>query len=87
MFVNKMPFLTSISRALYYRTALYLKTRTNKDLYSALDEVLRMYNSSGFTISKIYADNEFKPIMDPVKDELEVDMGYAPTKAHVPEAE
>ena len=50
MFINKMPFLTSISRALYYRTALFLKTRTNKDLYSVLNEVLRMYNSSGFNL-------------------------------------
>ena len=29
MFVNEMPILTTITRALYYRTAMFLKTRTH----------------------------------------------------------
>ena len=87
MFVNELPYMTTISRDLYYRTALSLPTRTERDLYKSLDEVLRMYNAGGFAITKIYCDGEFKSIMDPVKDDLDVDMEYSAPQAHVPEAE
>ena len=87
MYVNGMPFLTTITRALYYRTALYLTSRTAPALYATLDEVLRLYNHNGFEIERIYADNEFKSIMDPVKDDLGVAMEYSAPQAHVPEAE
>ena len=56
-------------------------------LYAALDEVFRMYNGDGFTISDVYADNQFKPIMDEIKDELEIDMHYSPAKGDQPQAE
>ena len=58
MFVNGMTFFTSITRALYYRTADSLSGRARDELYQGLDIVLRMYNSNGFTISKIYCDQE-----------------------------
>ena len=59
MFVNGMPFLTSITRKLFYRTAQFIKSREAKHLYAALDDVVYIYNHNGFTIDKIYADREF----------------------------
>ena len=53
MHVNGMIFFTSITRALYYRTAHLIPNRTAKELFSGLDTVLRLHNSNGFTISKI----------------------------------
>ena len=35
----------------------------------------------------IHCDQEFKPIMDQVKDELDIQMNYTITEEHVPEAE
>ena len=87
MYVNEAPYFTTISKALYYRTAQFLPTRTHRDLYTSLDEVLQVYNTEGFAITKIYCSNEFKPIMDPVKDDLDVDMQYSPPQGHVPKAE
>ena len=87
MYVNEMPFLTSITHQLQYRTAQFLPTRTFKDLYTALDDILRMYNSNGFVITKIYCDGEFSEFMDPVRDQLDVEMEYAAPQAHVPRAE
>ena len=87
MFVNEVPYMTSITRALYYRTAQFLPTRTHRDLYDSLDAILRLYNECGFIITKIYCDNEFKTLMDPVKDDMEVTMEYSPPQGHVPEAE
>ena len=87
MFVNEMPFLSTISRAIYYRTAQSLPTRTHRDIYKALDEVIRIYEPAQFRISKLVCDGEFRPMFDPVKDELDVTMEYTPAEAHVPQAE
>ena len=61
--------------------------RTADELYDALDKVLRHYNSGGYSAIRIHCNQEFKPLMDPVKDELDIDMNYAITDEHVPEAE
>ena len=89
MFVNGMIFFTSITRALYYRTANTLLNRSADELYKGLDEVLRLYNSNGFTISKIFCDQEFKPLLDDIKDNFTppIEMEYCATNKHVPEAE
>ena len=87
MFVNQMPFFTSISRNLYYRTAQFMPSRTDESLRAAIDEVFRVYNSCGFTISKLLCDNEFKPLFDPLMDTLDIEMEYSAPQAHIPEAE
>ena len=87
MYVNEHPYMTTISRALYYRTALPLPSRTSDSLYRALDQVLRMYNGNNFQIKRLICDGEFKPIFDPVKDEMDVTMKYTAPNEHVSEAE
>jgi hypothetical protein len=53
-----------------------------------VDVVLRKYNSKrGFNIVSINCDQEFHPIMERVADDLDVEMNYATTDEHVPEAE
>jgi len=39
------------------------------------------------TIKTINCDQEFKPMMDDIKDDLDIDMNYTATDEHVPEAE
>ena len=68
MFVNGKPYLTSISRALYYRMATPLPGRQTKELLGSLDQVLCLYNSNGFYISTVFCDNEFKKIYPDLKD-------------------
>ena len=87
MFVNEMPFLTSITKALFYRMALFLPTQTARDLYAALDNIFHLYNSNGFSIAKIFSDNQFQTIMDPVQDDLDVTMVYSAAQAHEPVSE
>ena len=64
-----------------------LDNRNADSLYGALDVVLRSYNKAGFFVKKIKCDHEFKPIMDDIKDELDIDLEYPPQGDHVPEAE
>ena len=87
MFVNGMPMFTGIDRTIRFRGLVPLKNRSAEALYSALDCLLRLCNKAGFRITKIYCDNEFRPLMDPVKDDLDVDMNYTSAGEHVPEAE
>ena len=87
MFIHKIPFLTTISKSIMYRTAQPLENKTPTVYRSALDKIFRLYNTAGFRIKMIKADQEFKPILDGIKDDLDITMNYASAEAHVPEAE
>ena len=87
MFVNGKPTLTGIDRSVKYRSSVPLDSRTTPVLYSAVDKILRFYNGASFRIKQINCDQEFKPLMDPIKDEMEVDMNYANAQDHEPTAE
>ena len=87
LFVNKLPFLATISKHLCYRTATFVPSKQPSAYRSVLDEVFRLYNGAGFRVTTIRCDREFKPLMDPIKDDLDIVMEYNPSKQHQPEAE
>ena len=87
MFINNVVIFTSIDTAVRYRMCVILRNRTKEALYEAIDKVLREYNHAQFTIKTIYCDGEFKPVFDPVKDDMEVHMNYATPGEHEPTAE
>ena len=87
MKVNGLWFLTTISRNLYYRTAQYVKHQTIEIYKQVLSEVIQIYNNAGMKVSRIHADNEFCPLLDPIRQELDVHMVYANPQSHVPESE
>ncbi|MGC9176795.1 MAG: hypothetical protein ACP5F1_06960, partial [Thermoplasmata archaeon] len=93
--VNGMPMLTGIDGNIHYRSLVPLENRTAEELYSGLDKIVYSgldkiicrYNDAGHIIKTIYCDQEFKPLMNQGKDELDVCMNYTTTDEHVPEAE
>ena len=87
MFVNGIPMLTSIDRTIRYRPLIPLKNRESKELYWAIDAILRNYNQAGFSIKQIFCDQEFEELMEQVNDELDIKMDYTSSGEHVPEAE
>ena len=87
MYINKRLFITSIDKTICYRCAISIPNRTEKELFIAIDKILRQYNTAGFTIKTIHAYHEFKPLFEQVSDDLDVTMNYPPAQAHVPEAE
>jgi hypothetical protein len=87
MYVWGLPTLTAVDKTIRYRSAEPLDDRTTKSLYSSLDVILREYNKAGHTITSIHCDREFRRMMNPVSDELDVEMNYTNTDDHVPEAE
>jgi hypothetical protein len=53
----------------------------------ALKEVIKVYNRAGFKITKIRADNEFRPLKDAMLKHFGIKMNFANPQEHVPEAE
>ena len=70
MFINGISFLVGIDKQVKYRSIIHIQDKNTETFYSCLDQLLCKYNSAGFTIVPIHADNEFKPLMDQVKDDL-----------------
>ena len=51
--VNGCNFLVTVSLHLYYRSAHYIPSKTTEQYMAALQEILQIYNDSGFKISEI----------------------------------
>lgn len=79
--------MTCIDNPVQYRSTSYLPNRKAEELYEGLNQITRFYNGAGHTIKMIHMDNEFKPIMDEVKDEMDINMNYTNAGDHVPKAE
>ena len=58
MFVNGLPFLTTLSRTIRLRTSEYLPTRTAPQLGSSLMKIVRLYARGGFVVKVIFMDKE-----------------------------
>ena len=86
MFVNGMPMLTGIDKSIRYRALVPLENRTADEIYGGLDKILRVYNKADFYFGTIRCDREFKPLMESVEDNLDIEMDYPPAEEHVPEA-
>ena len=87
MYVNGIPMLTSIDKSVRYRIVVPLENRTRDELYNAIDKIFCHYNAAHFTVAEINCDQEFRPLMEQVADDLNITMNYATTDEHVPEAE
>ena len=87
MKVNGLVFLTTISRNLYYRTAQFIAHETIQEYKTALTSVINCYNKGGFRVARIHADNEFRPLLEPLQEEFRIEMNFANPQEHVPDAE
>jgi hypothetical protein len=64
MVINSVPFLTTISHNIMYRTAEWIPHKTPEAYRSVLDNVFCTYYQAGFRITIIHWDIEFCPLMD-----------------------
>jgi hypothetical protein len=63
-FVNGLSFLTTIAKRLMYRTCQWILSRTTEAYRSAIKDVIHMYTKAGICFQRIFADQEFKPVLD-----------------------
>ena len=87
LFVEKMPFLSTVSKRIIYRTCGFVPSKKVQSYREALAEVLQLYLRAGLSVDRIHADNEFKPLLEEMRDEYHFHPNYASAEEHVPEAE
>ena len=86
MFVNRIPFLTSISRHLKFTTADTLHNCTTSQLVQCVTNVKALYTKRGFNVTAAFMDGELVPMRTAL-----IKMGMSPNTAsdseHVPDIE
>lgn len=87
-FVNGLPFFSSISKRLMYRTCVRIPDRSAAHYRTALEDLFGIYESGGFTIVRIHADQEFKStVLELQADGKVVSFNLANAQEHQPHAE
>jgi hypothetical protein len=64
MFVNKIPFLVTISKGLRFGMSEVLKNRHIHTVAKAIENVLGLYCRRGFRVTECKADMEFEPVQN-----------------------
>ena len=95
--VNGLPFLATISKNIMHRTAEHAAGRQLKNgemsselgtnYRSALDNALRLHNRSDLFVTDLEADSEFKPLLEPLQDDMDITMTFSSPQDHVKQAE
>ena len=85
-FVEKIPFLTTMSRKLLFTTARALKNIEFNVVFEAIMEV-SFYKTHKHVVDIILSDNEFGPLKERLRKEAEVNLNLAAPYEHVPEFE
>jgi hypothetical protein len=86
IFVNKIPFFTTISRNIKFRTVKALKNQKTGTILLAIKEVNRLYMKRGLKITHMLMDGQFKPLSGALSD-LHINLNVVSNAEHVPEIE
>ena len=87
-FVDKIPFLVTISRQLKFITGDRLPNREVRTIVSALLRVFSLYHKRGFKITVCNMDNEFEPLQNVMLSRTGgVPLNICAPDEHVPEVE
>ena len=62
MFVNKIPFFTTVSRDIKFTTVEDIETQTLKQLAESTNKVRALYSARGFKLKNANLDGEFIPM-------------------------
>ena len=69
MYVNGMPFLTTVSKNIKYHTAIWVADCNPTTIAPLVESVLNLYQQASFQVSKICTDDEFKPVLNILLDD------------------
>jgi hypothetical protein len=62
MYVNKIPFLMTISRNIRFATSTNIKNQSSKTILASLKMIKRVYDQRGFKITQINTDGGFESL-------------------------
>ena len=83
MFVSKIPFFVTISRAIKFGTLELLKNRKIPTILEAVQHVYITYKQQGFQIDVILVDGEFET-MRGYLNEMKITLNAVLNAEHVP---
>jgi hypothetical protein len=87
-FVNKIPFLLTISRHLAFTTVSHLEDQKMTTIFKHFRAVYKLYENRGFKINLLLVDGEFAALQALVHDmEQAPRVNLTSANEHVPEAE
>jgi hypothetical protein len=86
-FVNKMPFIHTISDRIHYRTSQWVPDREAITYWKYLKVVCKVYTKAGFKIRYVCADPEFDSMLNEMAFEYEFIPNIATAQEHVPVVE
>ena len=88
MYINGMPFLTTISKNIKYHTAMWVADCIAPTIISLVESILKLYQHTSFQVTEVFGDHEFNPVLQVLQDGGWSFMtNLANTQEHVPEAE
>ena len=82
MFVNKIPFLITVSRGLHFGTIKALQNCQVPTVAASLTRVVQIYHCWGFQITMALADPEFEPLQASFGD---ISFNFCAQDEHIPE--
>ena len=80
MFVNGLPFFTTLSRDIRFGTAEHVPYRTAKQLANSLMKVVQLYAKGSFVVRNILMDGEFEKVESEISL---VELKISTTREHV----
>jgi hypothetical protein len=86
MFVNKIPFLVSISHNIKFGTIETIKNRQHKTILLGIKHIKALYAQRGFRVRMAHTDNEFAAMRADLLD-MKIDLNVVSKDEHVPEVE
>lgn len=86
MYVQGMPFLTTVSKNVKYHTAVFLTSRKIEEIKEKLINVLNIYKSADFIVKTIFCDGEFKPLQQFFAG-MNIKVNVTSANEHVPDIE
>ena len=86
MYVNKIPFLMSISRHIRFGTAQHIKNQQGTTIFNGIRAIHQVYLQRGFRIRNAFMDGQFEPLRGNLA-ELGILLNTASNDEHVPEIE
>ena len=87
-FVNKMPFLGSVSQNIVLTTTEWLPNQKEDTLAKACANICVLYKKYGFRVTTMNLDNQFRnTVIDAAISEHQCEMNYCAASEHVPRIE
>ena len=86
MFVNKIPFVTTISRHIKFTTVEVIQKRTKSQLSECIKNIFEIYTQRGFKVQHALLDEEIVTLRTDLLN-MGIYAKFATRNKHVPEIE